>query len=164
MNRLSLPEFASRLDQNFFQISGQDDTNLLADTVFGRATEELRTWYPTLNERQRRNFFFVISRVGDLDNFLSLSKLLMIRPVLDRELDQMQTAAFAEAERLQRELIDAQRELVNLKAVNAALAASNDDLTGRLESAYVKIGELQVRETEDTEDAKRFRKIKELLA
>lgn len=75
-NRLNT--LADRCNKSYFQISGDDDRSLLNDTIMCVNIGELSKWYQSLNQTQRKNFFFVAGKVCDYDTFLDIVRILVI--------------------------------------------------------------------------------------
>ena len=164
MARITLVQLAERLNANCFQISGIEDNNALADAIMGVASSELAEWHATLGEQQKRNFFFVLSRVGDLETFTSLSKKLIVRPILEKELVEMEAEADKRNVEIRCQNLDLQDEIRTLREQVAGLKEANKSAWVAFERSESNAARLQVELESAKVNADKWVKFKEMLA
>lgn len=146
---LSLSELAEKLDRSSVSVpqAGASDCNDLQDTIAGRNAYELNNWYVKLDQRQRKNFWFIAFRVLDHDTAISLLQFMVIEPKVETERAAMQADAAAkirgfeyaafehktDADLLREQVAELQQQLAAAKALAGSYKAMYDGIEAEVE-------------------------------
>lgn len=76
---LQLESLATRLNAGCFSIDGADDLCNLQDAVAGVSTRRVATFWQGLNSRQQNNFYFVVTKVCDMDTAKNIGSYTWMR-------------------------------------------------------------------------------------
>lgn len=74
-----LESLATRLNAGCFVIDGAEDINNLQDAIAGASINRIATFWQGLNNRQQNNFYFVVTKVCDMETAKNIGSYTWMR-------------------------------------------------------------------------------------